>query len=60
MPDPSIRPDVVCAIGVFCAAWRFDTLKLIQEIATHWPGATASEIDAAMSAGARFMEGEEE
>ena len=57
MPEAQLRPDVVRAIGVFCAAYRFDSLKLMREVNLHWPDATASEVDAAFVAADAFTAG---
>lgn len=53
------RAEVVRAIGVLCAAYHGNSLKLMQEINLHWPDATAAEVDAAMGAAAGFLRGDE-
>lgn len=50
-----VRPEIVRAIGVFAAAYRLDTLKLMQEIGLHWPDASAAEVAAGMQAGRDYM-----
>lgn len=53
-PRP-IRPDIVRAMGTFCAAYHFDTAKLAQELNLHWPDASAAEVAAAVQAGRDYM-----
>jgi hypothetical protein len=52
------RTEVIRAIGVFCAAYHGNTLKLMQEVGLRWPDATAAEVDAAMGAAACFLHGD--
>ena len=57
MPEPSIRPEVVREMGLFCVAYRMDTLKLFREIQLNWPDASVAEVHAALDAGAAYSDG---
>lgn len=52
-----VRTSIVREMGLFCAAYRMDTLKLFQEIHVNWPDATSAEVQAALDAGAAYSDG---